>query len=272
MKNILIILVLALFLIVGCVQQPLTPGEPKVEEPEKTCTEMWLCVTANSKGYRRADCAFEQVTDCPAGCENGECKKAEKTELEPKEAPKETEEECTIGWKCLDEKRRGYQLSTCSSGNVVECEYGCKDGKCLLEAPSAPSEESVEGAFILTQGKNKLNKIGRRYSDFSEGQIFEDEVGDYDVKVKLYAKVGDYEYLRTESPNPGVWMIEKGIEEATRADCMKEIRSMDSYHNLRTGQTLCIQTTETDIALVGGYWEGLPGEDTELSWKYYVPK
>ncbi len=235
---------------------------------------MWVCVTANSKAYRRADCAFEQVTDCEAGCENGACKEAEKTELEPKETPKKTEEECTLGHKCLDEKRRGYQLSTCSFNNVVECEYGCKDGKCLLEEPSEPSEESVEGAFILTEGKKELGKIGRRYCDFSEEQIFEgdDVVGYYDVKVKLYSEAGGYEYLRVESPNPAVWIANKGIVEATRADCMNKIANKDSYFNLRSGQTLCIETVEGNIALISGYWEGIPTEDTELSWKYYTPK
>ena len=46
----------------------------------------------------------------------------------------------------------------------------------------------------------------------------------------------------------------------------------NSYQYLKTGQTVCIQTKEKDIALLGGYWEGLPDEYTELTWKYYVPK
>jgi len=31
-----------------------------------------------------------------------------------------------------------------------------------------------------------------------------------------------------------------------------------------------LYTKEKNIALVGGYWEGLPKEDTELTWKYYT--
>ena len=41
------------------------------------------------------------------------------------------------------------------------------------------------------------------------------------------------------------------------------------YNYLRTKQTVCIQTKEKNIALVGGYWDGVPKEDTKLSWKYY---
>ena len=275
MKKI-IILILALSLLIGCVQQPIEPVEPTspVEEPteeEQTCTEMWICKDENTKAYRSSDCTFEDVTDCPAGCENAECKEEvveepeEETELEePKE---ETKQSCTIGFKCLDEKRRGYQSSNCVFSQVDECGYKCKDGKCI----EAPPEKKKEEIFSLKEGKNTLGKLGKRYCDFSENQIFVDdeEVYDQDMKVRLYARSSGYNYLRAESYRSDLWVIEKGITEATRSDCMEKIIEANAYKSFRSGQTLCAQTREKNIALVGGYWEGLPTEDTELTWKYY---
>jgi len=114
-----------------------------------------------------------------------------------------------------------------------------------------------------------MNKTGWKYSDFSKDQIFLDEVYDDDFKIKLYATASGYNYFKVESSRDKLWIIEKGIEEATRADCMEDTSNADSYNYLRTGQTVCIETREKNIALVGGYWEELPKEDTELTWKHY---
>jgi len=279
MRNLITtITILTLFLIAGCLQQPTTPTEPTIpieeptEEPEQICTEMWICQNQNTKAYRKSDCTFEQITDCPAGCENGECKEIiEESKLEePKEETKqEAKETCTIGFKCLDEKRRGYQTSDCVFSQVVQCDYGCEDGECIK---TAPPKEEVEETFTLIQGKIIFNKTGWKYTDFSNQEIFLEEVDDFDFKMKLYASASGYNYYRAESYRSDLWIIEKGIEEATRSDCIEKIELSNAYVSLRTSQTLCIQTREKNIALVGGYWEGLPKEDTELTWKYYVPK
>lgn len=272
------IAILTLFLISGCIQPPITTTEPTTpteepKEPEQTCTEMWLCKDENTKAYRKSDCTFEQTTDCPAGCENAECKevieepKLEEPEEETKEEPKEeTKEKCTIGYKCLDDKRLGYQTSNCMFSNVDECKYGCKDGECIK---TPPPEEKKEETFTLTQGTLIMNKTGWKYSDFSKDQIFQDEVDDFDFKIKLYATASGYDYFRVESSRDKLWIIEKGIEVATREDCTEDTSDANSYDYLRTGQTVCIETREKNIALVGGYWQGLPKEDTELTWKYY---
>jgi len=273
MRNLKIIalLVSVVFLITACAQQPIAPEEPtSIEEPtteEQTCTEMWLCQDENTKAYRKSDCTFEQTTNCPAGCENAECKTEEKTETELEEKPQETTS-CEIGFKCLDENRRGYQSTTCLFSQVDECQYGCKDGKCVIGSP--PPEEKEE--FHLTEGKTTMSIIGRRYFDFSEEQMALKEVYDWDLKIKLYSKSSDSDYLRVESSGPDLWIIEKGITEDVRSDCINNIKDENSYHNLKSGQTLCIKTKERNIAMIGGSWEGLPDEYTELSWKYYVPK
>jgi len=273
MRKIIIIAILTLFLIAGCLQQPITPAEPTtpieeptVEEPEQICTEMWLCKDENTKAYRKSDCTFEQITDCPAGCENAECKEEIVEEPPTEEIKEETKESCTIGFKCLDENRRGYQTSKCIFSQVVECRYGCKDDECIK---TAPPEEKKEEIFSLKEGKLIMNKTGWKYSDFSKDQIFLDEVYDDDFKIKLYATASGYNYFKVESSRDKLWIIEKGIEEATRADCMEDTSNADSYNYLRTGQTVCIETREKNIALVGGYWEELPKEDTELTWKHY---
>ncbi len=271
MRRIIItIAILALFLISGCLQQttqtkPTIPiEEPK--EPEQICTEMWLCKDENTKAYRKSDCTFEQTTNCPAGCENSACKPEEIIEKpKPKEEPKETKEKCTIGWKCLDANRKGYQSSNCMFTQVEQCKGGCKDGKCL----PALAEEKEEETFSLTQGKAIFNKTGWKYTDFSNQKIFLEAVDDYDFKMKLYSSASGYNYYRAESYRSDLWVIKKGIEQATRSDCVEKIAYANAYENLKTAQTLCIQTREKDIALVGGYWEGLPKEDTELTWKYY---
>lgn len=278
MKKIIILIgILALFLIIGCAQQPIKPAEPApieeptAEEPEQVCTEMWLCKDENTKAYRSSDCTFEQITDCEAGCENGECKEVEAIEEPELEEAKEEEKEepkegCTIGFKCLDDKRRGYRSSNCMFNQVDECEYGCKDGECIK---TAPPEEKKEEIFTLTEGKVSFNKLGWRYFDFSENQMLQEEVYEQDVKIKLYASSSDYDYFRVTSYRADLWIIEKGITEAARSDCIEKIGEANAYGYLKTGQTLCMQTREKDIALVGGYWQGLPTEDTELSWKYY---
>ena len=78
-KIMLVIIILAMFLAAGCAQQPSQPINPPpsteestTEEPEQICTKMWICTNENAKAYRKSDCTFEQITDCPAGCENGE--------------------------------------------------------------------------------------------------------------------------------------------------------------------------------------------------------
>ena len=278
-KVIIIIAVLTIIIVIGYLQKPTeedTEEEPTTPveeptEPEQICTEMWICQNENTKAYRKSDCTFEQVTDCPAGCENGECKEVidEEPEIkeDPKEEPKETEEKCTIGFKCLDEKRRGYQSSNCMFNQVDQCDYGCKDGECIKEAPP---EEEKEETFTLTEGKGTMNKTGWKFSDFDKNEIFLEEVYDYDFKLKLYASASGYDYFRAESSRDKLWIIDKGIEEATRADCMEDTSGENSYGYLRTDQTLCLETREKDIALIGGYWEGLPKEDTELIWKYYT--
>lgn len=274
MKYAFIILVLTLFLIAGCLQQPTTPAETTeepTEEPEQICTERWICQDENTKAYRKSDCTFEKITDCPAGCENAECKEeiVEEQETELEEPKEETKETCTIGFKCLDENRRGYQTSDCMFSNVDQCKYGCKDGECV---ETAPPEEEKEETFSLTEGKGTWDFLGWKYFDFSKEQTFLDEVYDYDFKIKLYASASAYDYFRVESSANDLWIIEKGITEAKRADCMEDISGVNYYVYLRTGQTLCIKTKEKNIALMGGYWEGLPSEDTELNWKYYTPK
>lgn len=278
MRRIIITIgILTLFLIAGCVQPPTTPAEPTTpveepkEEPKQLCTEMWLCKDQNTKAYRKSDCTFEQMTNCPAGCENGECKAIiEEPKLEPKKEPeKETKEKCTIGWKCVDKNRKGYQRSNCMFTQVEECKYGCKDGACIK---TAPPEEKKEETFSLTEGKGTMGMPGWKYFDFDKKLTFEDEADDYDFKIKLYASASGYNYFRVESPRDKLWIIEKEIEKATRADCMEKISKANSYDYLRSGQTLCLETKEKNIALIGGHWEGLPTEDTELTWNYYIPK
>ena len=288
-KIIIIIAILTFIIVIGYFQRPtakesqIEVPETPIEEPiesEQQCTEMWICQDAFTKAHRKSDCSFEQITDCPAGCENAECKAVvEEPEIieKPKseepaatiEKPKQETEECTIGFMCLDDKRRGYQSSNCMFNQVVECEYGCKDNECITEAPE---EKFEEGTFTLTQGKLIMNKTGWKYSDFSKDQIFKDEVYEQDLKIKLYATASGYDYYRAESYRADLWAIEKKISESTKSDCMEDTSGTDAYINLKTDQTLCIQTREKDIALVGGSWEGLPKEDTELTWKYYVPK
>jgi len=251
--------------------QPALPIEPEtpVQEPEQqTCTAIWLCQDENTKAFRNSDCTFYPIVNCPAGCENAECNEVIG---EPKleEPIEEAKKGCELGWACLDKKRKGYQLSNCMFNNVKECKYGCRDGECLK---TVPPEEKEEEQFSLTQGKLMMNKTGWRYTDFSKGELFQEDINDYDFKIKIYPNSLSYNYFRTESYRSDLWIIEKGITEAVRSDCMDKTIGSNKYYNLKTAQTLCIQTKEKGMALVGAYWEKYPEEDTKITWKYYLPK
>ncbi len=184
---------------------------------------------------------------------------------EPIEEPEE-KEECTLGFKCLDKDRVGYQSSNCMFSQVVKCDYGCKDGECIKEAPD---EEESEEKYAMTKGTLIMNKTGWRYSDFDEGEFFQIDINDYDFKLKLYSPAVGRDYLRAESSGSSIWAIDKGVEEATRSDCVERSINANAYVNLKTSQTLCVETREKDIALVGGNWDGSPKEDTEITWRYY---
>lgn len=41
--------------------------------PSTTCTEGWVCVDANTKGYMHSSCIVDQTQYCSYGCSNGEC-------------------------------------------------------------------------------------------------------------------------------------------------------------------------------------------------------
>ena len=283
-KIILFSLLFSILLIAGCANQPdVQPPVPSAdqqtsEQPEQECTQRWICASDSIKAYRKSDCTFEQITNCSAGCENGNCKEVAQEPKEeiiaepeetPKEVPKSPSKSCELGWICLDSKRIGYSSTSCITTQVTECKYGCKDNACIKIAPPA---EVKEESFSVSQGIGKLTNLGSLYSDFSKGQIFLREVNDQDVKLILYASSMSRNYLRVESPISSLWIIDKEITNAARSDCIEKVNQANAYGSLKSGQTLCLETKEKNIALIGGYWVGLPKEDTELTWKYYIPK
>lgn len=79
MKYYYIAICVLILLLASCV--PKEPEsklkEEQIKEPTQEpelCTAIWICTADNAKAYRKSDCTFEQVTSCPDGCENGECK------------------------------------------------------------------------------------------------------------------------------------------------------------------------------------------------------
>jgi len=285
-KTPVIIVFLTFLIIVAVVQKQIREKAPEVKEPEfeepkapeasPVCTEMWICQDPNTKVHRKGDCTFEQTTDCPGGCENGDCKEpvreepAEELQIEEEIQPGEaiqpqTPKACTLGYFCMDEKRLGYRSSDCTFSNVNECKNGCKDGKCIAQ----PAPVKIEETFTLTEGTFMMNKTGWKYIDFSENELALDESTDQDFKIKLYSEASGYDYFRVESYRYDIWIIEKGIGDSKRSDCVEKMGDANAYQNLKSSKTLCIQTREKNIALVGGYWKGLPRYDTELAWKYY---
>lgn len=75
---VLISLFALVIIIAGCVQQP--PAEEKqkqqaaTEITKETCTAGLKCKDAFTKAYQDANCTWTQITDCPYGCENNDCK------------------------------------------------------------------------------------------------------------------------------------------------------------------------------------------------------
>lgn len=98
MKYIYTSILVFIILLAGCVQQPTTPKEPTVPAQEsagqeQVCTEMWVCQDEKTRAYRNSDCTFEEAVDCPAGCENGECKEVITQEDIEKDIKEEIKEE-----------------------------------------------------------------------------------------------------------------------------------------------------------------------------------
>jgi len=247
-KILFVIAVLTIILIIGYIQKP-TTEEPQEETPPETQQQPEPTPPETP--------AQEPIVEEP------EAIPEEPTTPKPTE---EEPEECTIGFKCLDENRRGYQSSSCMFNQVDQCDYGCKDGECIEEAPP---ETSTEEEFSLTQGTLMMNKTGWKYTDFDKEEIFIEEINEYDFKIKLYSPSLGRNYFRASSYRSDLWLIEKTIEEATRADCMENIDAVNAYINLITSHTLCMETRDKGIALVGANWGGSPQEDTKITWKYY---
>ncbi|MEA2036684.1 MAG: hypothetical protein U9O94_04200 [Nanoarchaeota archaeon] len=291
MKKVIAMLFFMLF-VVGCVQQSYLPVEPAESEgpieteessqdKDEDCTEKWICRGENVRSYRTSDCTFQNNIECPAGCENGVCneetaeeaivegavveKPVEEVIVEETQV-KETKKDCELGWMCLDENRKGYQSSSCIVNSVDYCEYGCEAGKCIL---TPPPEEIVEETFSLIDGKSTMGSAGVRYCDFSKEQILLEEVSSWDLKITLYSKSNGYDYFRIEGQVDNLWIIDKEITGATREDCVEKIKDATSYSYLTSKKSLCVETKEYNIAILGGTWDGTALEDTELSWKYY---
>ena len=86
---IIFVICIILILVLGCEPKEQEPLQPTIQPQEQpTCTKLWICKDGNTRAYRNADCAFTDVTNCPNGCESGECK----TET-PKKESKEIKEE-----------------------------------------------------------------------------------------------------------------------------------------------------------------------------------
>ena len=104
--------------------------------------------------------------------------------------------------------------------------------------------------------------------DLSEGRVF-DDIDENDMKIKLWALASNYKYYRVESYRSGIWKVSKSYEETTYEDCLKGKNGGTAYDNLKSEQTLCVQTNEKLIGAISGSWEGPPTKDTVLSWKLF---
>ncbi len=46
-------------------------------------------------------------------------------------------ERCMMGYTCSNETTQSYKFGNCKSYPVMNCFYGCKEGKCLEKSASA---------------------------------------------------------------------------------------------------------------------------------------
>ncbi|HZX44755.1 MAG TPA: hypothetical protein VFF28_03655 [Candidatus Nanoarchaeia archaeon] len=170
---------------------------------------------------------------------------------------------CTQGWICSDLNKKGYQFQDCIVAQETICQNGCKDGECLtLETKQAKT-------YTITQGMGRMQEISIKSVDFSENIFLDIGAPKLDVSIKLSAPYIGYTFFTAESPGRNLWIIDKKITEAGRKDCIDTIADAAAIASFYSGKTLCIKTTEKNIALVGGFWQGAPDENTWLSWKYY---
>lgn len=86
MKYAYISIFVFILLLAGCIpeempREQLQERGEQVEKPAQVCTEKWICQDEKTRVYRKSDCTFKEAVDCPAGCENGECKEIIKEEI-----------------------------------------------------------------------------------------------------------------------------------------------------------------------------------------------
>ncbi len=159
----------------SCVPEELEskPKEEQIEEPTQKpepCTAMWVCTTDNAKAYRKSDCTFEQVTSCPDGCENGECK-----EEAIKEQGEEIEEQME-----LEEEKQPKQ-----------------------EPVGLTEEEQIQK--ILSSAETKINNYYYKYKDPLGKQY---TIYVKENKIKIGTLSDDYKtYLDTKKKTAEKWCI-----------------------------------------------------------------
>lgn len=187
-----------ILLLVGCApkeppKEPITPAEKPIEEPAQTCTEIWLCQDENTKAYRKSDCAFEQITDCPAGCESGECKKEPiKEPIKEPEEQNETEEEAQPE---LSEEEQIQQIFK-NSKKLTSYSYRYKD-------PSGP-----QYTIYVKGNKIRIDYISNNYQIYldTEKKTAEKWCISHTNCGKEVGKIADLDYYDAYIETPIDWL------------------------------------------------------------------
>ncbi|MDA1196836.1 MAG: hypothetical protein O2779_02640 [Nanoarchaeota archaeon] len=277
-KVIIVILVIALFIsIFGNNDSPDIPEDIPEEVVEDTCTARALCTDVNSRAYRNADCSLIDEEVCDTGCEAGVCLAApvetvvinqvEDVIVETVvETVSDLSVDCDIGLACLDTIRRGHRNSNCVFSNVQSCPFGCKAGSCLS---ATDADFVVPDKKVATSGSGSFDFLAWRFSDFSEGTFLVEENYNYDVKLRYWPISNRYNYFTASGFSGDIWIMDIPFDQVTFKDCSEGVNGAVSYSKLRTDQTLCVETKEKRIAAVGGTWDGFPGEQVVLNWKFF---
>jgi hypothetical protein len=113
----------------------------QVENTPSVCTTTWKCISSSTKAYQLANCSFGDRVECPLGCINSSCKKADP---------------CEVGFKCKNELEKGYQLEDCSWTSRTRCDYGCEKAECLPKSNASVVEPIVQPVTEIVAPPNQL--------------------------------------------------------------------------------------------------------------------
>lgn len=209
MKYAYILIFVFIILLVSCVPQEM-PGkqsqemEEQAEKPAQVCTEKWICQDEKTRVYRKSDCTFEEAVDCPAGCENGECKEIIKEEIIEDIKEEETQQQQEPAEP--SEQEQIQQIFGYAKTKISSYSYRYKD-------PAGP-----QYSIYVKGNRMRIDYLSSNYNIYldTEKKTAEKYCISYSNCGRETGKVADLDYYDAYINTPIDWLAK--ITEARKID------------------------------------------------------